>query len=124
MFWPKKLKKRYISVTLVAPGDDCAADTGLVQVSIGDYPMKITNIHGNVSVAGTTGAMTVDVNVNGTTIMGTDKLDVASGAVVDDDSAVISAPNIPARGVLTFDIDAVHTTEAKGLTVVLELENV
>ena len=124
MFWPKKLRTRYLSVTLFAPDIDCETGIALAQVAIGDDPMKIVGIHGNVSTAGTTGAMTVDVNVNGTTIMATDKLDIASAAVADDNSAAISAPNIPARGVITFDVDSVHTIPAKGLTVTLELENI
>lgn len=123
MSMPKKLKKRYLSVTLFGPGVDCEIGTELAQVAIGDDAMKLIGIHGNVSTAGTTGAMAVDVNVDGITIMATDKLDIASAAVADDDSAVISAPNIPARGVLTFDVDAIHTTPAKGLTVTLELQD-
>lgn len=115
--------KRYVSVTLYDPSEDCATGIGLAQVAIGDAAMTLVNVHANVTAAGVTGTMTIDVNVNGTTTMTTDKLDVLTTATADDDTAVISSSSVPARGVITFDVDSIHSgTAAQGLTITLELE--
>jgi len=76
------------------------------------------------SIAGTTGTMVVDVHLNGTTIMTTNKLDfdttektTTTGATVTD----LTTTSLAVGDIITIDVDAVHTTAAKGLTVYLAI---
>jgi len=74
--------------------------------------------------AGTTGTQVVDVNLNGTTIMTTNKLDTdttekssATGATLPD----LTTTAVSAGDILTFDVDAIHTTPANGLTIYMAI---
>lgn len=69
--------------------------------------------------AGTTGTFTVDINEAGTSILST-KITVDSTEKSSETAAtppVISDTAIAADAVVTFDIDAIQTTPAKGLVV-------
>lgn len=79
----------------------------------------ITEIGAYVDTAGTTGTATIDVNINGTTIMTTTKISIDS---TEKSSRTAGAPAltttaITAGDIITVDIDAIHTTPAKGLTI-------
>lgn len=71
--------------------------------------------------AGTTGTATVDVNKNGTTIMGTNKLNwdstEKSTATYSGTAAALSVTSLAAEDIITVDIDTNHTTPSTGLTV-------
>lgn len=72
--------------------------------------------------AGDTGTMIIDVNKNGITVMGTNKLDIEDGEESTITAATqpdVSVTTFVAGDILTFDIDAVHTDVAEGLTVYL-----
>lgn len=72
-----------------------------------------------VDTAGTTNLTTVDINEAGTTILST-KITIDSTEKSSETAAtppVISDSAIAADAIVTFDVDAVHTTAAKGLTV-------
>ena len=78
-------------------------------------------IYATNSTAGTTGTMVVDVHLNGTTIMTTNKLDFDTTEKTTTTAATppdLTDTTIAVGDILTIDIDAVHSgTAAKGLTV-------
>jgi hypothetical protein len=79
----------------------------------------ITEVGAYVDTAGTTGLTTIDINKNGTTILST-KITIDSGEKSSRTAAtspVISVTSLSIADVLTFDIDGISTTAAKGLTV-------
>jgi hypothetical protein len=68
--------------------------------------------------------MVVDIHLNGTTIMTTNKLDIESTEKGTQTAATqpdLTTTSISAGDILTFDIDAVHTTAAKGLKVLMAI---
>jgi len=70
--------------------------------------------------AGTTGTMVVDVHLNGTTIMTTNKLDIETtekSSATATTQPDLTTTAVTAGDIFTFDIDAIHTTAAKGLKV-------
>lgn len=70
--------------------------------------------------AGTTGTMVVDLHLNGTTIMTTNKLDIETTETGTDTAATqpdLTTTAFVAGDIVTCDIDTVHTTAAKGLAI-------
>lgn len=81
----------------------------------------ITEVYAFSDTAGTTNTTTVDINKNGTTILST-KITIDSTEKTSRTAAtpsVISVSSIVEGDILTVDIDAIQTTPAKGLTVIL-----
>jgi hypothetical protein len=79
----------------------------------------ITEVGAYVDTAGLTGVSTIDINKNGTTILST-KITIDSNEKSSRTAAtspVISVTSLGIGDVLTFDIDGISTTAAKGLTV-------
>jgi hypothetical protein len=78
-------------------------------------------LYAYTDTAGTTGTMVVDIHLNGTTIMTTNKLDIEStenGTQTATTQPDLTTTAITAGDVLTFDVDAIHSgTAALGLTV-------
>lgn len=110
---------RYIMYRIV----EATTDTAVANVKGGDFEVPITGtiteVGAYVDTAGTTNTTTVDINKNGTTILST-KITIDSTEKSSRTAAtppVISVSSITAGDLLTFDIDAVHTTAAKGLTI-------
>lgn len=90
----------------------------------GDFEMPfagtITAIGAYVDVAGTTGTMTIDVNKNGTTVMSATKITIDTTEKSSRTAAVapvLTTTALAAGDLVTIDVDAIHTTPAKGLTV-------
>jgi len=90
----------------------------------GDFELPftgtITEIGAFVDTAGTTGTMTIDVNLNGTTIMSATKITIDTAEKSSRTAAtapVLTTTAVTAGDLLTFDIDAIHTTPAQGLTI-------
>lgn len=82
------------------------------------YALKITDVRGSLSTASTSGAVTVDVNDSGTTILST-KLTFDQDEKSSETAAtaeVISDTVIAADAEITIDVDGAGTG-AKGLTV-------
>ncbi len=118
---------RFVEVRLVASDTDVATGTSIG----GDFraPFTGTIVQDDTNkhyfcayndTAGTTGTMVVDVHLNGTTIMTTNKLDIETGEKTTADAATqpdLTTTAITAGDILTFDVDAIHTTAAKGLVV-------
>ena len=122
---------RYLVFSLVASGTDVAVDTSIG----GDFTIPFTGtilqsdtdhdqLAATTDTAGTTGTMVVDVHLNGTTIMTTNKLDIETTEKGTQTAATqpdLTTTAITAGDILTFDIDAVHTTAAKGLKVLIAI---
>lgn len=116
---------RYVVLRAIAPATDWSAN-GTTNVS-GDFPMPfagtLVSIKGDVDTAGTTGTATVDVNLNGSTIMTTNKLNwdstEKSTSTYSGTAAGLTTTAVSAGDLITVDIDTNHTTKSKGLTVTL-----
>lgn len=110
-------------VQLLAEDTDQATATTIG----GDYRIStraitIVSVSTYCDTAGTTGTYTVDINEAGTTILST-KLTVDSTEKTSETAAtpaVISDSSIAANAIVTFDLDAVQTTAAKGLKILIE----
>lgn len=104
-------------------------NTAVANVVGGDFVMPFNGffaeIGATVDTAGVTGNTTIDVNNNGNTIMST-KITINTAT---KSSRVATAPALItpslsgfSKGdIITFDIDAVSTTAAKGLTIFMTL---
>lgn len=104
---------------------DSATDQ-IVDTSIGgdfEFPFTgtITSIGAYFDTAGTTGTATIDVNLNGSTIMTTNKISVETGEKSSRDATTqptLTTTAITAGDILTVDQDAIQTgTAGKGLVV-------
>jgi hypothetical protein len=72
------------------------------------------------STAGTTGTMVVDVKINGTSIMTTNKLDFDTGEKTTTTASTppdLTTTTLAVGNIITIDVASLHTTAAKGLTV-------
>lgn len=95
-------------------GGDLRIPTGVSIKSVGAY----------VDVAGVTGVGTIDINEAGVSILST-KITIDTGEKSSETAEtppVISDHEIDTNAILTFDIDAIQTTPAKGLVVWLEIK--
>mgnify|MGYP001596537497 CR=1 FL=1 len=80
----------------------------------------ITEIGAYVDTAGTTNLATIDVHLNGTTLMTTNKITIDSTEKTSRTAATapgLTTTAVTAGDLLTVDIDAIQTTAAKGLTI-------
>lgn len=110
-------------VRLVEAATDQATGTAVG----GDYRISsraitVKAVRTYCDTAGTTGTYTIDINEAGTTILST-KLTVDSTEKSSETAAtpaVISDASIAADAIITFDVDAVQTTKAKGLVVCID----
>jgi len=113
---------RYIEIRLLeATTDHTVATVG------GEFrvprAMTIKNVGAYVDTAGVTGTATIDINEAGTTILST-KITIDTAEKTSETAAaapVISDSAIAADAILTFDIDVIQTTAAKGLVVWMEV---
>ena len=111
---------RFVIWRVVAADVDTASDSTVSGDFEFPYTGTITEIGAYNDTAGATGTMVVDVHLNGTTIMTTDKLDIDTTEKTTRTAATapaLTTTAITAGDILTCDIDAVHTTAAKGLTI-------
>lgn len=111
--------KRFM-VRLVASDTDQATGTSIGgDYRISNRAITIKAVGSYCDTAGTTGTYTVDINEAGVSILST-KITVDSTEKSSETAAtppVISDASIAADAVVTFDVDAVQTTKAKGLVV-------
>lgn len=122
---------RYLTFVLIDSATNVATATSIG----GDFTVPFSGtilqddtlqdqLAATTDVAGTTGTMVVDVHLNGTTIMTTNKLNIettekgSQTAVTQPD---LTTTAVSAGDILTFDIDAIHTTAAKGLKVLMTI---
>ena len=121
---------RFITIRLIDSGTDVS--TGTVG---GDFTVPFTGVivqddsnpdyfAAYTDTAGVTGLMVVDVHLNGTTIMDTNKLDIETGE--KDSTTATTQPDLTTTAItkgdiLTIDVDAIHTTPASGLSVTIAI---
>lgn len=126
-FVASKRNIRWLTFNLVEATTDCATATNIA----GDFVSPIAGtilqsdltpfyLYATNSTAGTTGTMVVDININGTTIMTTNKLDFDTGEKTTTTASTppdLTTTALAVGDIITIDIDSIHTTAAKGLTV-------
>ena len=118
---------RYILFRVIAKATDWDAD-GTTAVG-GDLVIPFTgtivDIEADVDTAGTTGTAIVDVNLDGSTIMTTDKLKWDTGEkstrTYSGTAPGLTTTAVTAGQIITLDIDTNHTTKSKGLTLFLAI---
>lgn len=130
-FVASKRNIRFIMFHLVAPTADVATGTNLS----GDFVIPFSGtilqsdstkqwLMATNTTAGTTGTMVVDIHLNGTTIMTTNKLDIETGEKSTVDAATqpdLTTTSITIGDILTVEVDAIHTTAAKDLKVFMAI---
>jgi hypothetical protein len=118
---------RWLVFNPITPGTDCAVDTNIS----GDFVSPIAGtilqsdttpfyLYATNSTAGITGTMVVDINIGGTSIMTTNKLDFDTTEKTTTTAATppdLTTTALAVGDIITIDIDSIHTTAAKGLTV-------
>jgi hypothetical protein len=113
-----------IPITIALSDETTAITTGTAKVTFrAPFAMTLTDVpRANVNTVSSSGIVTVDVNVNGTSILhATDKLTVDVGEKTSTTAAVVTSlvtTSISDDDEFTFDID-VAGTGAKGLKVTL-----
>lgn len=118
---------RYILFRVIAKATDWDAD-GTTAVG-GDLVIPFTgtivDIEADSDTAGTTGTAIVDVNLNGSTIMTTNKLKwdstEKSTRTYSGTAPGLTTTAVTAGDIITLDIDTNHTTKSKGLTLFLAI---
>lgn len=111
--------KRFMVRLVEAATDQATGTTIGGDYRISNRAITIKAVGSYCDTAGTTGTYTVDINEAGTTILST-KITVDSTEKSSETAAtapVISDASIAADAIITFDVDAVQTTKAKGLVV-------
>lgn len=102
------------------PADGTTGVSGAVPIP---FTGTLTEIYADSDTAGTTGTAIVDVNLDGSTIMTTNKLKwdstEKSTRTYSGTAPGLTTTAVTAGQLLTFDIDTNHTTKSKGLTVTL-----
>jgi hypothetical protein len=110
----------YLNFKVVALGTDVATGTNIIGAFEIPFSGVITEVGAYVDTAGVTGLQTVDIHLNGTTIMTTNKITIDSGEVSSRTAATaptLTTTAVTAGDLITFDVDGVQTTAAKGLTI-------
>lgn len=113
---------RYVLFKVVANGASWPANATTTVGGDLEVPFTgtITEIGGYVDTAGTTGTAVVDVNLNGTTLMTTNKLSFDTAEKTTRTAATaptLTTTAVTAGDLITVDVDTNHTTKAQGLTV-------
>lgn len=122
---------RYLIFSLIDPDTDVAVDTdigGDFTIPFAGTILQDDTLHDQLAAtndaAGVTGTQIVDIHLNGTTIMITNKLDTETGNKGTQDAATqpdLTTTVIVAGDILTFDVDAIHTTPGKGLKILMAI---
>ena len=116
---------RYVIYRIVNP----IVDTSVANIVGGDFVMPIAGtvmgVGATVDTAGTTNTTTIDINKNGTTILKTkvtiDSTEKTSRTATAPAVIDASVRSFTVGDIFTFDVDAINTTPAKGLTVFLDV---
>lgn len=113
-------KRRYMAWRVVAKGTNVATGTNLWGDFEAPFGGTILEVGAFNDTAGTTGTMTIDINKGGTTIMTTNKVTIDTTEKTSRTAATAAAlttTSLAAGDLITFDVDAIHTTPAQGLVV-------
>lgn len=116
---------RYIIFKVLSPVASHSVTTTLGGDLELPFEGKITDIGAFADTAGTTGTGTIDVNLNGTTMMSSTKITLDSTEKTSRTAAtppVLTTTTVNIGDIITVDIDAIQTTPAKGLSVILTFQ--
>lgn len=124
------LTYRSTSTQVIAPTTDCSTGDGKAYFTIptGVGGANLVAVHARVVTAGTTGTMDIQIhNVTKAQDMLSTKITIDStetGSETAATAAVIntSTDDVSTNDLIRIDIDAVHTTAAKGLIVTLTFQ--
>ncbi len=112
---------RYIDWRILDADTDQTVDTDLAGDFEFPFAGTIVSIGGYFDTAGTTGTATIDVNLNGSTVMTTNKISVETGEKSSRDASTqpaLTTTSISAGDILTVDQDSIQTgTAGKGLSI-------
>lgn len=114
-----KRNVRYINIRVLDKATDCSVLAGVGGDFESPIAGTIVEIGAYVDTAGTTGTMTVDINKNGATLMTTNKVTLDTTEKSSRTAATppaLTTTSLAIGDLITVDIDAIHTTAAKGLT--------
>lgn len=114
-------RTRYIMYRVLDPTTNTSVSTTVGGTFVMPFSGKILQVGATVDTAGTTNSTTIDINNGGTTIMANTKINIGTGAT-DSRNYTTSTPAVTTtafytKDKFTFDIDAISTTPAKGLTI-------
>lgn len=121
-------RTRFVLYRVVPP----TTDTTVVNVVGGDFVMPfagfVSKVGATVDTPGTTGTTTIDVNKNAITILKT-KITVDSTEKTSRTAATPSIVDATVRtfevgDIFTFDVDAISSTPAKGLTIFIDVTQI
>ena len=130
-FVASKRNIRWLVFNLVGAGTDCAVATNIA----GDFVSPIAGtilqsdttpfyLYATNSTAGETGTMVVDISINNTSIMTTNKLDFDTAEKTTTTASTppdLTTTSLSVGDIIRIDIDSIHTTAAKGLTVYMAI---
>lgn len=121
-------RTRFVLYRIVNP----TVDTTVANVVGGDFVMPfagfVSDVGATVDTAGTTGTTTIDINKNNSTILKT-KITIDSTEKTSRTAATPPVINVAVRtfevgDIFTFDVDAINTTAAKGLTMFMDVTQI
>ena len=123
-------KPTMVELLVVATGSDCAVGDGKFLLTIPEElnGMNLTAVHAAVYTAGTTGTMDIQLrNITDSVDMLSTKITIDSTEVGSDTAATpavidTTKDDVATHDRIAVDIDAVHTTAAKGLVLRLRFE--
>lgn len=115
--------RKSIIIVLIPAANPNTATTTIGGDFVMPFDGYFTDVGATVDTAGTTGTMTIDINKNGTTILPT-KISIATGVKTSRSNTTQPVLNPNTRNfiigdIITFDVDAIQTTPAKGLKMFL-----
>lgn len=119
-----------VSVTLFGPSDTCATGDNrarlIIPQTVDGY--NLTEVHAQCATAGTTGTMTVQIhNVDApadvlSTLVSIDSAELGSDTAATPVVINAAEDDVQSLVIYRFDVDAVHTTPALGLELMLVFE--
>jgi len=121
-----KRNVKHIEIRLIDSATDLTTGTS----KGGDFRLPtitgtIVDVGAYHDTAGVTGNEVVDIHLAGTTIMTTDKITTATAQKSSEDGGatqpVLTTTAYTANAILTFDVDSIQTTPAKGLVVWMDI---
>jgi len=125
-FVASKRNVKHIEIRLV----DATVDVEVAASKGGDFRLPsvtgtIVDVGAYHDTAGVTGDEVVDIHLAGTTIMTTNKITTATAQKSSEDGGAtqpaLTTTAYTANAILTFDVDSIQTTPAKGLVVWLDI---
>ena len=124
-FLPGEPGKKYAVFRIIASATDVAAATRIG----GDFRLpfdgNLLEVGAYVDEPGVTGDQVADINLAGATVMTTDKLDIETGEKTTEDAAqqpVLTTTAFSKDDIFTFDVDAIQSTAAKGLSIWFDID--